>query len=76
MAPAPLDAGKQLGPELARLRIGQSGGSVLLGQVSTGVLPGIAAFSESLYVYATATNGWSRQSQYDASATQAFVLVP
>jgi hypothetical protein len=37
---------------------------------------GIAAFAEYLYVAATANNGWSRQSQYDASAAIAFVLAP
>ena len=36
----------------------------------------IAAFGEYLYVAATATNGWSRQTQYDASAAIAYVLAP
>jgi hypothetical protein len=36
----------------------------------------IAAFAEYVYVFATANNGWSRQSQYDASAIIAFVLAP
>jgi hypothetical protein len=36
----------------------------------------IAAFGEYLYVAATTNNGWSRQSQYDASAALAFVLAP
>jgi len=36
----------------------------------------IAAFAEYVYVYAMANNGWSRQSQYDASAIIAFVLTP
>jgi hypothetical protein len=36
----------------------------------------IAAYAEYVYVYATANNGWSRQSQYDASALIAFVLAP
>jgi hypothetical protein len=36
----------------------------------------IAGFAEELYVYATMTNGWNRQSQYDASALIAFVLAP
>jgi hypothetical protein len=36
----------------------------------------IAAFGEYLYVAASANNGWSRQSQYDASAAIAFVLAP
>jgi hypothetical protein len=44
--------------------------SVLLGSCT------IAAFGEYLYVAASATNGWSRQSQYDASAAIAFVLAP
>ena len=34
----------------------------------------VAGFGEWLYVAATANNGWSRQSQYDASAAIAFVL--
>jgi len=34
----------------------------------------IAGFALYLYVAATANNGWSRQSQYDASAAEAFVL--
>lgn len=50
--------------------------STLLGGCGSPGGPGIAAFSEYLYVYATANNGWSRQSQYDASAALAFVLVP
>lgn len=36
----------------------------------------IAAFAEYVYVYASANNGWSRQSQYDAQALIAFVLAP
>jgi len=36
----------------------------------------IAGFGEWVYVWASATNGWSRQSQYDASAAVAFVLAP
>ena len=36
----------------------------------------VAGFGEWLYVWATANNGWSRQSQYDASAAVAFVLAP
>ena len=36
----------------------------------------IAAYAEYVYVYATANNGWSRQSQYDASAAIAFALAP
>ena len=36
----------------------------------------IAAFAEYVYVYASANNGWSRQSLYDASALIAFVLAP
>lgn len=35
-----------------------------------------AAFAETLYVYAKATNGWSRLYQYDASAVRAFALAP
>ena len=34
----------------------------------------VAGFSENLHVKASATNGWSRQSQYDAGAVRAFVL--
>jgi hypothetical protein len=36
----------------------------------------IAAFSETVYVSATATDGWGRQSGLDASATGAFTLAP
>jgi hypothetical protein len=36
----------------------------------------VAGFAEYLYVAATINNGWSRQSQYDASAAFAFVLTP
>jgi len=36
----------------------------------------IAAFSENLYVAATATDGWSRLSGYDASDVKAFLLEP
>ena len=36
----------------------------------------VAGFAELVYVWATANNGWSRQSQYDASAAIAFVLAP
>jgi hypothetical protein len=42
-----------------------------------GCVPGgcpVAGFSENLYVAATTTDGWSRQSQYDASFVRAFVL--
>jgi hypothetical protein len=35
-----------------------------------------AAFAEYLYVAATTTNGWGRQSQYDRSAAFAFALTP
>ncbi|MDP1832261.1 MAG: hypothetical protein Q8K67_09395 [Geothrix sp.] len=36
----------------------------------------VAGFSENLHVYATATDGWSRQYQYDADSVRAFVLAP
>lgn len=36
----------------------------------------LAGFTEQLYVSHAATDGWSRQSQYDASAVRAFVLAP
>ena len=36
----------------------------------------VAGFSENLYVAANITDGWSRQSQYDASSVRAFVLAP
>ena len=35
-----------------------------------------AAFYAAVYVYAKTINGYSRQSQYDASATVAFALTP
>ncbi|MDE3198655.1 MAG: hypothetical protein KGN84_20075, partial [Acidobacteriota bacterium] len=41
-----------------------------------GSCAGMAAFAESLYVAATANNGWGRQSQYDASDLLAFTLAP
>ena len=44
--------------------------STLLGKCT------IAAFGEYLYVYASANNGWWRQSQYDASAAIAYALAP
>ena len=36
----------------------------------------VAGFSENLHVWASATNGWSRQSQYDRHDVRAFVLAP
>ena len=36
----------------------------------------VAGFAETLNVYAMATDGWSRQSQYDRHAVRAFVLSP
>lgn len=36
----------------------------------------IAGFTEQLYVAHRATDGWNRQSQYDASRVRAFVLAP
>lgn len=36
----------------------------------------VAGFAEWVRVWAMATNGWGRQSQYDASAAVAFVLAP
>lgn len=36
----------------------------------------LAGFTENLYVAHLATDGWSRQSQYDTSAARAFVLAP
>lgn len=36
----------------------------------------IAGFAAWVYVWAMATNGWGRQSQYDASAAVAFVMAP
>jgi len=36
----------------------------------------LGAFLEELYVAATATDGWSRLSGYDASASRAFALAP
>lgn len=36
----------------------------------------VAGFSENLHVYAMATNGWGRQSQYDDGDVRAFVLAP
>ena len=36
----------------------------------------LAGFTEQLYVAHMATDGWSRQSQYDSSGVRAFVLAP
>ena len=36
----------------------------------------LAGFTENLHVWHGATDGWSRQSQYDSSAARAFVLAP
>ncbi len=36
----------------------------------------IAGFAETLYVAASATDGWGRQSQYDDSKVRAFALAP
>ena len=36
----------------------------------------VAAFAVGVYVAATANTGWSRCSQYDRSASQAFALAP
>jgi hypothetical protein len=36
----------------------------------------VAGFSENLYVWAMATNGWRRLHEYDAHAVRAFVLAP
>ena len=36
----------------------------------------IAGFSENLYIWHMATDGWSRQSDLDSSAVRAFVLAP
>jgi len=36
----------------------------------------VAGFSENVYVWAMATDGWYRMSGYDASAVRAFVLAP
>ena len=36
----------------------------------------VAAFAASVYVAATANTGWSRCSQYDRSALEAFALAP
>ncbi len=36
----------------------------------------LAGFTENLYVAHRATDGWSRQSQYDSSTARAFVLAP
>lgn len=36
----------------------------------------VAAFAEEVYVFASANNGWGRQSQYDASTLIAFCMAP
>lgn len=42
--------------------------------VLLGTCPGAAAFAETLYVWAMATDGWRRLWEYDASAAAAFAL--
>ncbi|HXK02778.1 MAG TPA: hypothetical protein VMS37_10270 [Verrucomicrobiae bacterium] len=71
--PAPVIAGATSGQVSAATNPGTITGTVagLLGPCAAG---GMAAFAESLYVAARANNGWSRQSQYDASALIAFTL--
>jgi hypothetical protein len=71
--PAPVIAGATSGPVSPATNPGNITGTVagLLGPCAAG---GMAAFAESLYVAARANNGWSRQSQYDASDLQAFTL--
>jgi hypothetical protein len=48
--------------------------STTAGQLLNGCT--IAGFAETLSVAARATNGWSRQVQYDRSAVRAFALAP
>ena len=71
--PPPVIAGATSGPVSAATNPGTVTGTVagLLGPCAAG---GMAAFAESLYVAARANNGWSRQSQYDASDLLAFTL--
>ena len=72
--PPPIIVGATSGQVSAATNPGTITGSVagLLGPCLTP--HGMAAFAESLYVAARANNGWSRQSQYDASDLQAFTL--
>jgi hypothetical protein len=67
--PAPVISGPTSGPVISAPAAITGTGAGLLGTCS-----GMAAFAESLYVAATANNGWSRQGQYDASDMLAFVL--
>ena len=71
--PPPVIAGATSGQVSGATNPGTITGTVagLLGPCAAG---GMAAFAESLYVAARANNGWSRQSQYDASDLQAFTL--
>jgi hypothetical protein len=71
--PAPVITGSTSGQVSAATNPGAFTGTVagLLGPCAAG---GMAAFAESLYVAARANNGWGRQSQYDASDLEAFVL--
>lgn len=71
--PPPVIAGATSGQVSAATNPGTITGTVagLLGPCAAG---GMAAFAESLYVAARANNGWSRQSQYDASDLLAFTL--
>jgi hypothetical protein len=73
--PPPIIVGATSGQVSLATNPGTITGTVagLLGPCTAG---GMAAFAESLYVAARANNGWSRQSQYDASDLQAFTLAP
>jgi hypothetical protein len=67
--PAPVISGPTSGPvSIAPAAITGTVAGLL------GTCSGMAAFAEWLYVAATANNGWSRQSQYDASDEEAFTL--
>ena len=72
--PPPVIVGATSGQVSAATNPGTITGTVagLLGPPC--VAGGMAAFAGSLYVAARANNGWSRQSQYDASDLQAFTL--
>jgi len=66
----------------AATQVFQTGGAVPSGAPFDDTVAGllgtctVAAFAASVYVAATANTGWSRCSQYDRSAVEAFALAP
>jgi hypothetical protein len=72
-------AGGEVAAASAGVYTGDGNGNFEKSDFSTGALLGPcaeAAFAETLWVWAKATNGWVRLDQYDAFAVRAFALAP